>query len=63
MLLIGRAAPSVIAWLDLAKIEAGPPFRPIDRQGRLGTLALDRGLQPYPEGAHTGSRRLDPLCF
>ncbi|SMF82162.1 Phage integrase family protein [Tistlia consotensis] len=40
VLVVGRPADSLEAWLRLAGIEGGPIFRSIDRQGRLGERAL-----------------------
>ncbi|QGM48236.1 tyrosine-type recombinase/integrase [Methylocystis heyeri] len=40
-LIVGRPVEALRAWLALAKIDAGPVFRPIDKWGSIGAAALD----------------------
>lgn len=42
LLLKGRAARAVVAWIDAAGIESGPLFRPISKTDRI----IDRRLSP-----------------
>ncbi|MBG0812498.1 hypothetical protein IY145_24520 [Methylosinus sp. H3A] len=41
VLVVGRPVGALRAWLALAKIDAGPLFRPIDKWGNIGAAALD----------------------
>lgn len=41
VLVVGRPVEALLAWLALAKVDAGPVFRRVDKWGNIGAVALD----------------------